>query len=74
MTGQQEEMDLGERYDIFTDTMRPVNKIDLAAYEATMLAYSRVRLVTSQIHGYLPLVAALNAIHDDLKRRISEPS
>lgn len=74
MTGRQMELNLGERYDIFTDVVRPINKSDLAAYEATMLAYSRVRVVASQVHGYLPLITALDAIHDDLKRRISEPS
>ena len=68
---QQEFAFMAERYDIFTDRLRPVSSDDMRVLEEVYRAYSRVRKLRRWLTASW-ITLELDAIHDDLKRRIIE--
>lgn len=69
---QQLELELGWRYDIFTDKVRPVDRYDMNVYLQTYLAYGEMRAALGKFRGlcYVPMVDEFDRIHSELEKRI----
>jgi hypothetical protein len=62
---------MGDKYDIFTDTTRPMHTQDLAVLQEVYQAYGRVRQARA-LFGLTKLGNILDKIHEDLTERIKK--
>lgn len=70
--GVMEQMELPlERYDIFTDELKPVSGRDFAVYQEAYRAYFKVREAACHTRGYIPLVEEMDRIHREFRERVS---
>lgn len=63
-----------ERYDITTDSKIPITQEYVDTLEEVQQAYGRVRLAIQQHHDGVISIDELDAIHSDLRKRISVPT